>query len=197
MSTRTLFVLAVTLQFGILHAQVEPDQSYYIVSSECDTLREDLQAKKVVIYTYGNETYLLDYRDFAKAYYKWYKWQMKGKKSYYRSVQKGETVNEAWKKIYPAIEAFYHSARTQAASADTIRLDNSDLTKVGIGQAMDFSPLMDNGRCIIEDSAHIRHRVIIRRKATHSEGFNATWAGRLYYLPGKRTHFYGATDWVS
>jgi len=162
-----------------------------------DTLRLRLEAKKVVAYSNGLATILVDYKDFSKEFYSFYKRHAREMRSYYRQKRKGDVVDTNWERMFPGLTAFYNSARSQAAESDTIRLNQADLTRYGFGPPIQFDYLMDKGRCIIEDQDHTLHFMILRKLKAWRSGPLEGWGGRLYFLPGRIVPFYSGTDWVS
>jgi len=186
-----LFLVGILSVVTVLAQRQEREQVGF------DTLHLRLQAKKVVAYVTGTVTILVDYKDFSKEFYPFYKKNAKEMRGYYKEKRKGHAVNTNWEWMFPGLTAFYNAARSQAAISDTIRLEEVDLTRYGFGSAIRFDLLMDEGRCIIEDRAHFRHFMILRKRKAWQSGPLEGWGGRLYFLPGSTEPFYQGTDWRS
>lgn len=154
-------------------------------------------SSKIVQYDLGQATIYMDYKEFMRQYKPFWKMYKKGMHGIPREIRQGYDVNPDYLPRGRAVDSMYNYCRTQVKISDTIVVDPGAFYRVGIGSPVHFDSFLDDGNCDLRDGSNRLQKFILRRKATHSEGWNQSWGGRLYFIPGERKYFYGATDWVS
>jgi len=160
---------------------------------------KDFNAKRVVAYKMNSITYFVAYEDYKKALKVFWKRVQQNKKSLAKSRRNGEYINEDAVKRGEVIDSIYRYLISSIKKNDTVYLvDRFDGSYYLIGQMNNFFPdLMEKGRCSITDENNVKQYAIIRQTGSWYRDPLAAWAGRRYFLPGRKSFFIQATDMIS
>lgn len=174
-------------------------QDKYYDTYTVDTLTlTDINFKKVVSYKINSVTFLVNYDDYKKELYIYWKRYHDGMKGTKREKRKGEYINPDYEPRWRTFDSVYQLLKTQVKTQDTIYLNQKIFDKVGLGSLNNFFPdMIEKKNCAILDSDNKRHFIIIRHKGSKKTGNFTGTGGRIYFLPGDKKYFIGAMDWVS
>jgi hypothetical protein len=174
-------------------------QDKYYDTYTVDTLTlSDNSFKKVVSYKINSVTFLVNYDDYKKELYIYWKRYHDGMKGTKREKRRGDYINPDYEPRWRTIDSVYQFLKTRTKSQDTIFLNQRMFDKVGLGALNNFFPdMIEKNNCAIFDSENKRHFIIIRHKGGKRTGNSSSYGGRLYFLPGNKQYFIGTTDVIA
>ncbi len=187
-----LIILAISFCLCV-HGQSIPFDKY-----TTDTIRlKDFTAKKIVAYEIHSVTVYVNYDDYKKELYIFWKRYNEGIKEISKEKRKGEYINSDYKPRYKVIDSVYKLLNKQIKTSDTIYLSQKPFDKVGLRCLMDLDKQIEKGTCAITDNKNNKQYIIIRQKGEWYRGPLNAWGGRRYFLIGQTSYFLEATDWIS
>ena len=188
------FLLILTICFCLnVQGQGVPFDKY-----TTDTIKlKDFTVKKIVSYKINSVTVYVNYEDYIKEHYVFWKRYHDGMKETAKEKRKGENINSDYELRYKVIDSIYKLLRKEVKTSDTIYLTQETFDNVGLRCLMDLDKQIDKGTCAIVDDKNNRQYIIIRQKGSVYRGPLNAWGGRRYFLLGQPNYFFEATDWIS